>query len=195
MWMDCLQGNRRAVSPVIGTILVVALAVIIAAAIGATAFGFTDNINEPTDRAVLELNFEEEDTQKPNYEEFLWEIELTHEHGDDVDGEDITVYLDHGPVQLVGEYDETLSAGDSVEIAVIHTDGGHEDFDCSGENTACSLAGDEGNFPDEDTMDLTLVHEPSDSILYEEEIDFSGNYGIYVDEEKRSDDVLTFSSE
>lgn len=195
MWLDWIAEESRGVSPVIGTILVVAVVVILAAVIGATAFGFTDDINEPPDKAVLDLDFKEADAEAPAYDEFLWEIELTHQGGEDVSGEDITVTLTHGSVELTGEYDETLTSGDEVRVAVIHTNGGHEDFDCGDENTACSLAGDEENFPDDDEMELLMIHEPSNTILYEETIDFSGNYGIYNDEEERSDDVLTFSSE
>jgi len=195
MWMDWLRVDRRGVSPVIATILVVAITVVIAAAVGATAFGFSDEVEEAPDQAVLDLNFEEEDAEEPDWEEFLWEIELSHQGGDNVDGEDITVLLTHGDVQLTGEYDETLTSGDQVTVSVIHTDGDREGYDCEDGNTSCSLAGNPDNFPDDDEMELLMIHEPSDTILYEEDIDFSGNYGVYNDEEERSDDVLTFSSE
>jgi len=199
MWLDWIAEESRGVSPVIGTILVVAVAVILAAVIGATAFGFTDDINEPVDQAVLDLDFEEEDDiATDDYDEFLWQLELSHTGGDDVDGDDITVLLNHGSVQVTGEYDETLTSGDSVEVAIVHTDGYYDvnEYDCENdENTACSLAGDEENYPDTEQLELLMIHEPSDTILYQEEIEIWGEYGIYNDEEERSDDVLTFSSE
>jgi flagellin-like protein len=196
MKIEWLNGDVRGVTPVIGTILVVAVVVVLAAAIGATTLGFTEDINEPPAKAVLDLNFKEADAEEPDWEKFLWRLELTHNGGDNVNGEDIIVYLNHGDVRLTGEYNGTLSSGETAEVAIVHTNG-YEDtdkYDCDDNNVACSLAGDvsEGHFPDEDHVDLLMIHEPSDTILYEEEIEISGNYGIYNDEEERSDDELTF---
>lgn len=190
--MNLITNDSRGVSPVIGVILMVAVTVIIAAVIGSTTLRYADDTTEPPAQAVLELDFEEEDTDASD--ELLWQLELSHTGGDNIDGEDIIVYLDHGDVRLTGEYHGTLSSGDAAEVAVVHTDGyKHEDeYDCDDDNVACSLATFEENYPNEDHVDLTMIHEPSDTILYEEEIDIGGDYGIYNDEEERSDDELTF---
>ena len=199
MDLSGIFGDGRGATPVVGTILVVAIVVILAAAIGATTLGYSEDISEPPAQAVLDLEFEEAERTNPTggFDRFLWQLKLTHNGGDDVDGDDIMVYLTHGPVELTGEYNGTLTSGDSVELAIVHTDGYYNSskYDCNDENVACSLAGSaaDDHYPDEDHVDLLMVHEPSDSILYEEEIDISGDYGIYTDEAARTDDELTFS--
>ena len=196
---DRLYEDHRGVTPVIGTILVVAIVVILAAVVGTYAFDLSQDVNEAPAQAVLDLEFEEAERTDPDggFNRFLWQIKLTHTGGEDVDGEDIMIYFNHGPVQLTGEYNGTLTSGDSVEVAIVHTGGYYNEskYDCGDENVACSLAGDadEGHYPDEDHVDLMMVHEPSNTILYEEEIKISGDYGIYTDEADRSDDELTFS--
>ena len=196
MKIERIYEDHRGVTPVIGTILVVAIVVILAAVVGTYALDLSQDVNEVPEQAILDLEFEEAERTDPDggYNKFLWQLKLTHTGGDDVDGDDIMVYLNHGPVELTGEYKGTLSSGDSVEVAVVHTDGYHtSEYNCGDENVACSLAGDDVNYPDEDHVDLLMVHEPSNTILHEEEIEISGDYGIYNDEGDRSDDSLTFS--
>ena len=190
-----LRTDERGVTPVIGIILVIAIVVILGAVVGTYSLGLLDNINEPPAQAVLDLQFEEEDNiESDAYDKFLWQLELTHSGGDSVNGEDITVYLDHGSQRITGTYNGTLKSGDTVELAVIHTLGNHDDYDCSDENTACSLAGDPDNYPDEDYIELTMIHEPSNSILLNEEINIWGEYGLYNDDEVgESEDTLTFA--
>ena len=199
MKIERIYEDHRGVTPVIGTILVVAIVVILAAVVGTYALDLSQEVNEAPAKAVLDLDFKEAERTDPDggYDRFLWQIKLTHTGGEDVDGEDIMVYVNHGPVQLTGEYNGTLTSGDSVEVAVVHTDGYYDDdiYDCDDKNVACSLAGDADadHYPDEDYVELMMVHEPSNTILYEEEIEISGDYGIYTDEADRSDDSLTFA--
>ena len=189
--------ESRAVSPVIGIILVVAIVIILATVVGGFALGLTEEINEPAPQAALELEFEETDVESDGnggseeYDKFLWQMKLLHNSGNEVDGEDIFVYVRHGEEELTGELNGTLTAGDSVEVFIVHTT--DSERNCDDENVACSLAGNPDNFPDENHIDLLLVHEPSNTILYDERIEISGNYGIYNDEEDRSDDELTFA--
>jgi hypothetical protein len=61
---------------------------------------------------------------------------------------------------------------------VVHIDQ-NPDLGCDDVNVVCRLAGDEGNFPDDDQIQLQMIHKPSGTILYEEIIGISGNYGIF----------------
>jgi len=58
---DLIQwtGVDRSVSPVIGVILVVALTLIIAAAIGASAFGLAGSLSESPPQATIDAEHED----------------------------------------------------------------------------------------------------------------------------------------
>ena len=136
------------------------------------------------------------------YGNFLWLIELTHTGGEVVDGGEIVVHLDHGDQRVTGELNGSLTAGETVEVAVIHNnqDGGNfpDGYDdCDVTNVACRLAGDEGNYPKADRVQLRMIHRPSGTILYEETIGISGTYGIFNGNPESgvdiTDETLTFA--
>jgi len=87
--------NDRSVSPVIGVILMVAVTVIIAAVIGAAAFGFTDRFTESPPQANLQAEEEtveisEESDGSGPYKEYR-AVTVTHSSGDDIDKNKIRV--------------------------------------------------------------------------------------------------------
>ena len=197
-----IGGSTRGVTSVVGVVMVVALTIVLASVVGVYAFGFSENATETPNFAALELEFEEEAASAPSYDEFLWLIRLTHTGGEVVDGEEIVVHLDHGDQRVTGEVDGSLTAGETVELAVIHNNQnggnfpeGYGDDGCDAVNVACRLAGDEGNFSEEDRVHLRMIHRPSGTILYEETIGISGNYGIYNGDSgpEITDETLTFA--
>ena len=175
--------NDRGATPVVGVILIIAITIILASVIGVYAVGFSEDMGERPTYSSLELNFEEEPASKPDYKKFRWQIELTHTGGETVEADDIVVHLDHGDQRVTGTLNRSLTAGETVELVVVHNnqDGNTipDELDCDDINVACRLAGDDGNFPTEDQIQLRMIHEPSDTILYEEMIGISGNYGIF----------------
>ncbi|CCQ35636.1 DUF1628 domain protein [Natronomonas moolapensis 8.8.11] len=202
-----IGGNERGVTSVVGVVMIVALTILLASVVGVYAFGLSEDATETPNFAALELEFEEErdvirDNGNKEYGEFLWLIELRHTGGEVVDGEEIVVHLDHGDQRVTGELDGALTAGETVELAVIHNNqnggyfpDGYED--CDGTNVACRLAGDDGNYPETDRIQLRMIHRPSGTILYEETIGISGTYGIFNGNPESgvdiTDETLTFA--
>jgi len=193
-------GDKRAATPTVGTVLIVAITVILAGVIGVFAFGLVDDLGEKPTFAALELTFEEESASAPDYDEFRWELELTNRGGETVDGDEIVVYLDHGNQRVTGRLDKSLRAGETVRLTVVHNnqDGNTipDDVNCTDVNVACRLAGDEANYPDDDQIQLQMIHEPSGSILYREQISISGEYGIFNGNPSGiniTDETLTFA--
>ena len=92
---DTWVSSDRGVSPVIATILVVAITVILAAVIGATAFGVTDGITNTPPQANLQA--EEEDVtlyQDVDQEEEPTDfsvVTITHTSGDSIDKNNVRV--------------------------------------------------------------------------------------------------------
>lgn len=76
-----LFDDRKAVSPVIGVILMVAITVILAAVIGAFVLGFTDQLQNPTPQA----SFDFDTTSEKQY------VEITHVSGDVIDATNVNV--------------------------------------------------------------------------------------------------------
>ena len=192
--------DERAVTPTVGIVLLVAITVILAGVIGVFAFGVVDDLGERPTFAALELTFEEEPASQPDYREFRWELELTNRGGETVDADEIVVYLDHGDQRVTGTLNRSLRSGEKVGLTVVHNnqDGNTipDDVNCSDVNVACRLAGNDGNFPDDDQIRLQMIHEPSGSILYREAIDISGEYGIFNGNPSDidiTDETLTFA--
>lgn len=178
MKTERVSGSSRGVAPVIGIILVVAITVILSSVAGVYALGLTDVISDAPAFTALELDFEQEGTGE--YGDMHWKIDVTHTGGDNVDGEDILIHLDHGDQRLTGGLNGTITAGETVRLNVIHNQNDDiDDLDCGNINVACRLAGDPGNYPEENKIQLRMIHEPSNTILKEEEIEISELNGIY----------------
>lgn len=194
-----ISKHDRAVTSAIGVILIVAITVILASVIGVVALGITDDLGEKPAFSALDLSFEEEQTESDNYDEFRWQIELTNIAGDTAQADEIVVYLDHGNQRVTGTLNRSLRAGETVELTVVHNNQNNntipDDVKCSDINVACRLAGDDGNYPEEDYIQLQMIHVPSGSILYREQIDISGKYGIYNGNSNPNitDEELTFA--
>ena len=95
-----LFTEDRAVSPVIGVILMVAITVILAAVVGAFVLGLGDRVSETAPTA--QISFEYND---PN-------VVLIHEGGSSFQADRVTLLgtQEYG----VGDWDGTVSAGDST---------------------------------------------------------------------------------
>ncbi|UWG52018.1 Pilin/Flagellin, FlaG/FlaF family [Halalkaliarchaeum sp. AArc-CO] len=113
--MKAFFEDREAVSPVIGVILMVAITVILAAVIGTFVLGLGDQVGDTAPNANWDANADE--PVDPG------EVTFTHNGGDSVDADTLTVVSsdtdvvtveDHDDVTgLTGPAPESLSAGDS----------------------------------------------------------------------------------
>ena len=120
---NLFNTDDRAVSPVIGVILMVAITVILAAVIGTFVLGLGDSLGDSQPSAQVDAEFSDGN--------------LTFEHngGDRIDSGDLTVLVDYDGSQAeltdeftdpftVGntesfEYDDTGSGGD-VRVRLVH---------------------------------------------------------------------------
>ena len=101
------NSENRAVSPVIGVILMVAITVILAAVIGTFVLGLGDSLGDNQPTAQLSVDF---DTDENN-------ITIDHNGGDRIDSGTLTVIVndaDDGEPRAEGDIDQALSVGDSV---------------------------------------------------------------------------------
>ncbi len=115
--MDIKQlfTDDRAVSPVIGVILMVAITVILAAVIGAFVLGLGDQVSNNAPSASFEYNFENNS-----------EATITHAGGDNIDNSTLRVTVDgdiafpsgeaEGSLNSSAWGDGTIRTGDSVDI-------------------------------------------------------------------------------
>ena len=111
------RGNERAVSPVIATILVVAIVVIISASLAAVTFGFTDNLGDPAPTVAFEYEYNNG-----------WNI--THTSGDSVDSSALRVRVDDPDGSATDTIpwpgSGSVSAGTTVDLGVSDTTGNEE---------------------------------------------------------------------
>jgi flagellin-like protein len=102
--------SERAVSPVIGVILMVAITVILAAVIGTFVLGLGDQVQQTSPNAQWDWD---EDTSND-------EITLTHTSGDTVDSARLSFTVDGGEVDDFGtdgsDFSNDVSSGDSATI-------------------------------------------------------------------------------
>ena len=112
MNLKAMFEEKRAVSPVIGVILMVAITVILAAVIGTFVLGLGDQVGDTAPNANWDT-----DVAEDNY------VNFTHTGGDQVDpntlsttadGEDADAKVNDG--ESLEDHDEALSAGDSIEV-------------------------------------------------------------------------------
>ncbi|MDB2269837.1 type IV pilin N-terminal domain-containing protein [Halorubrum ezzemoulense] len=126
------QDSERAVSPVIGVILMVAITVILAAVIGTFVLGLGDQIGEAQPTAQLSLESQDLDASPP-------EVTIVHNGGDELNGDDLSVTI-NGSVASDAGIDGTFSVGeektlsnstisDGTTIRIIHDPSGSTLFD------------------------------------------------------------------
>jgi len=102
-----LFTEERAVSPVIGVILMVAITVILAAVIGAFVLGLGDSVSETAPSAQIDFDYSSED------------VVLTHDGGNGFDNSSVTLVGANG--DSFDEWDETnwpdrVTAGNSATV-------------------------------------------------------------------------------
>jgi len=110
-------GENRGVSPVIATVLVVAIVVIISASIAAVTLGFTDQLGDPAPTAAFEFDHGDG-----------WEI--THTQGDSIDADALQIRIDDpdGVADNVTDWpgEGSVSAGSAVKVGGSDTTGNED---------------------------------------------------------------------
>ncbi|WP_050033177.1 type IV pilin [Halorubrum halophilum] len=130
------QGDDRAVSPVIGVILMVAITVILAAVIGTFVLGLGDQLGDSQPSAQLEMSVDDSTSN----------IVIEHTGGNEIDLSEFTI-------QARGGGDEHANATLSATVADKNTLG-------VGESATVRVTTGGGNSVD----NVRLIHNPSNSI-------------------------------
>lgn len=128
-----LIDDRRAVSPVIGVILMVAITVILAAVIGTFVLGLSDNVQNTTPRASFDFDQEKRDPDPAGSVFGSHEtVKITHQSGDALSKSNIDVTVNGNPAVMVdsSSSDQTsgiwtgtdeISAGNTVTVEAVYT--------------------------------------------------------------------------
>lgn len=130
-----LREDDRGVSPVIGVILMVAITVILAAVIGTFVIGLGDNI-EDAPQAQLVIDAVDNES-----------VSIEHNGGDSINGESLVLVVDGSTTEF--EFEGEFSVGNSEEVNL----------------TDSETVGDDNTVEEGSTVEIDIIHEPSDSIL------------------------------
>ena len=146
---NLFNTDDRAVSPVIGVILMVAITVILAAVIGTFVLGLGDSLGDNQPTAQISASLDIDATNNAT-------VSIDHNGGDSIPAGEMRVVVssDEAP-DSAGTVDQRVSVGDSVSSA---------------------LGGGETITAPEDVR-IRVVHEPSDSILLDRTIQINDNIG------------------
>jgi flagellin-like protein len=137
------NADDRAVSPVIGVILMVAITVILAAVIGTFVLGLGDQLGDTAPQASFDVDEVTLNGTAPSDVN----IDITKTGGQDIDPSQITISIDgtrsgtvasnssltnpwqSGTTGTVGPVGSGYSTGDSIEIRLIHEPSGNAIFE------------------------------------------------------------------
>ncbi|MFC7174591.1 type IV pilin [Haloplanus litoreus] len=103
-----LLTEDRAVSPVIGVILMVAITVILAAVIGTFVLGLGDQVSESAPQASFSFDFNM--TNTPG------DVTITHEGGETLESSQITIEGDNNAPTGATFSGDVISSGNSTQI-------------------------------------------------------------------------------
>jgi flagellin-like protein len=157
------DSDDRAVSPVIGVILMVAITVILAAVIGTFVLGLGDSLGDSQPTAQLDVSIED----GPNSDEK--NITIEHGGGDPIDSDTLEIIVtdeDDDEVSTSGEFSDRFSVGD-VESGTFGVN----------DNTGAA-----------ENLRIRIIHQPSQSILVDRTIQVED-----IDEIDDTDDEVDFS--
>ena len=174
MKRDSVVSSGRSISPVIGTILLVAIVVLLAAVAGTVALGFGDDTDEPAPSVSVASAFEATDDYDPH-----WQFTLEHQGGDTVPADELKIKLtdDRGGTATT-VYPENFTAGDEIRVELWGGPSRADESSCLVAPEAAPDAGDnqlDGNSGSAHAtaVDIVVVHEPSNTIIDEMSVDLT----------------------
>ena len=147
--------DDRAVSPVIGVILMVAITVILAAVIGTFVLGLGDSLgdNQPTAQLSVDLDQDADPA----------ELTIEHNGGDSISSEALRVVVtgpDDQRSEANGVFENRFSVGDS--------------------ETGEFNGGGEGEIAEGEDVRIRVIHQPSESILLDRSIEVTQDDGLDI---------------
>jgi flagellin-like protein len=126
MELPPFAGDDRAVPPVVGVVLMVAITVILAAVVGTVAVGFTDRFEQSTPQTSFGFEYDAGTTAGVDCsfdvtdDSDAGRLTVTHESGEAIDGDQLYLLTDAGEAEWKADCDnsDTVSTGDSIDVAV-----------------------------------------------------------------------------
>ena len=109
-----LFTNNRAVSPVIGVILMVAITVILAAVIGSFVLGLAGDVSESAPTVQIDFSYNSEEEQ----------VTLTHDGGSSFSSDTVRLTGAGDPIDLNDWGNGQVRAGDSVTVDIPNAEEG-----------------------------------------------------------------------
>jgi len=182
MKVQSLFQDDRAVSPVIGVILMVAITVILAAVIGTFVLGLGDQVQSTTPQASFGFETTTVTVQStdasPNTQDML-AVRITHETGDTIPASNLEVSVDGQTAYTEGDSDnvvagtfsDDVSAGSSVTILAatsetVETGSGEYQYDDTEDELVISPT--DGTFGDSDDItDVGLASGQTVRVIYD----------------------------
>jgi len=132
-----LFTEDRAVSPVIGVILMVAITVILAAVIGTFVIGLGDDLGSSAPSASFDAELNDSSGPITEGDDLVF---FTHRSGDSIDGDNIDAAISNSTFAVNATHDGRISAGTTVAAVLEDTNG-----DNIPEGTTVSLVFDDGD--------------------------------------------------
>lgn len=159
-------STDRGASSTVGTILMVATALIAATTLGLAAFGIADELDQPAPEVAVDAEFEVREPLDPH-----WIFEITHKAGDTVSAGELRIRLvDNFGNRAERVYPRQFDAGDTIRVGLWGSPGraGKSGVDCTARPRSASGAGNDqlvGGNPVATTVRVAVVHEPSESVM------------------------------
>lgn len=104
-------GKEKAVSPVIGVILMVAITVILSAVIATFVLGLGEDLGNPAPSASFDYDYDESNS----------EVTITHQNGQQLDAENLEVTVEGGG-SVSTSFSGEVTAGDSAKLTGVSDD-------------------------------------------------------------------------
>lgn len=181
-----LNDRERAVSPVIGVILMVAITVILAAVIGTFVLGLGDKVSESAPQASIEADDAEDSATLTDGDAANNLVKLRHGGGDTLNSEDYTIKVEVPSGDTYTIYDGTVntkqiasSLGDGDDFVEITLSSNPGDFSTANEIYLTGRMDEGATSTDGDSYNaggdyvITIVDKPSGQIVADKTVSVS----------------------
>jgi flagellin-like protein len=178
-----LPDADRSISPVVGAILMVAIVVVLAAVAATTILGFSDEPGDPGPTVSLDTEFGAYSDIDPH-----WQFEIRHQGGDTIPADELLVRFtdDYDSNSAEGRYPEQLTTGDRFRVGLWGRQTRASDSNClvpPESDIPSQLTG--FNDPEHATeVTVTVVHEPSNTVLSDRTVDLSEEPNRFTGDER-----------
>jgi len=158
---DLLTGDERAVSPVIGVILMVAITVILAAVIGTFVLGLGDQVSNSAPQAQMDVSADASAGSDG-------EIYINHRGGDQLEVSETKVVIEVAGSQTIFDPSSTgsFAVGQEATIAIAS---GDDDITWPDGTVSADTDNTGSALSSGDTVKVTIIDTNSDKIIFENE--------------------------